>query len=195
VVTTDLVAWVATELSDGVHQVFWHSSDKLEFTVLWSHQSLASYNFAFWCFTGPVSLVAVDVSVPDQLESVIAFVLHSTDLCGPVTFVMEPVVSAILDLRYMVTVVICWRGDWCYRWEGNLIASCTSERISASACECVVNNITHANTPILTWTGCTWIRNWYLALEVVRYLCAYFIRTASSSVALEEVWCNARAGD
>jgi hypothetical protein len=104
-VTTNLVARVATELSDGVHQVFWHSSDKLEFTVLWSHKSLASYNFAFWCFTGPVSLVAVDVSVSDQLESIVAFVLYSADLCWPVTFVMEPVVSAILDRRYMVAVV------------------------------------------------------------------------------------------
>jgi len=97
---------VATELCDGVHQVRWDSTDKLEFTVFRSHEDSALNNFTSWCNTGPVSFVAVDISVSDQLESIVTFVLYSADLSWPVTLVVEPVVSSVFDFRNVAAVII-----------------------------------------------------------------------------------------
>lgn len=137
-ISADFESFVACELSDGVHHVWWNCSNKLKCCVFGCLKKAALDNFTHWCSTRPVSLVAVKIFVTSQLEAVITFILDSADLSWPVTFVVEPVVSTVYDFRYISAFII-----WLW-WHYNIFAVGTAESWWTAAYKCLGIDITTA---------------------------------------------------
>lgn len=142
-ISADFKTFVACELSNRVHHVWGNCSNKFECRILWSLKRVTHYNFTNWSSTRPVTLVAVKISVASQLETIVTFILDSADLCWPVTFIMEPVVSTVFDFGY-ISAFIIW-----LCWYNNIFTVSSTETWWTSTDKCLSIDVTTANSSVL----------------------------------------------